>query len=200
MAERERWHIAWVEHPRLPLVLVTDDGGALVYCGFSLETRARFEDLRAHAERHGAELVEESGPGGDAAVEQLGEYLEGRRRRFELGLRPLGTEFQRRAWEALVAIPYGEVRSYGQQAEALGRPGAARAVGHANGQNPISVVIPCHRVLGADGRLTGFGGGIEAKRWLLELERRGITPAWSPRPGPRRPTDGDEAQLELLTP
>lgn len=198
MTDRERWHVTWMEHPQLPLVVVTDGDGALTYLGFSLETRERFEDLRAHAERHGADLVDEPGPGSHAVVEQLGEYLAGRRREFELPLRPLGTEFQRRAWEALVAIPYGQIRSYGQQAEALGSPGAARAVGHANGQNPISIVVPCHRVVGSDGRLTGFGGGIEAKRWLLELERRGVVPSWSPRPGPRRPVDEGGVQLSLV--
>lgn len=198
MVDRERWHATWLDHPQLPLVLVLDEGGALVHLGFSLETRPRFDDLRAHAERHGAELRHEPGPGRDEALGQLRQYLAGRRRDFALPLRLLGTEFQRRAWQALLEIPFGQTRSYGQQAEALGQPGAARAVGHANGQNPVSVVVPCHRVVGADGKLTGFGGGIEAKRWLLELERRGVTPAWSPRPGPRRPVDDDEAQLELV--
>lgn len=203
MGALQSWHVTWMEHPRLPLVLVLDEPGALVYVGFSLETRARFEDLSAHAERHGAVLVDRPGPGSAAATEQLREYLDGRRRDFELTLRPLGTEFQQRAWRALVQIPYGQVRSYGQQAAQLGQPTASRAVGHANGQNPISIVVPCHRVLGADGRLTGFGGGLEVKRWLLELERRGVTPSWSPRPGSRRPAandpthDGDQLGLPL---
>lgn len=197
MSAVESWHVTWMEHPALPLVLVLDEQGALVYVGFSLETRARFEDLSAHAERHGAALVDRPGADREGAMEQLREYLDGRRREFELTLRPLGTEFQQRAWRALVQIPYGQVRSYGQQAAELGQPTASRAVGHANGQNPISIVVPCHRVVGADGRLTGFGGGIEVKRWLLELERRGVTPSWSPRPGPRSPVSNDDDQLGL---
>ncbi len=101
---------------------------------------------------------------------QLGEYLAGRRRTFELPLAPSGTEFQRLCWDALLAIPYGETRSYSAQARAIGRPTAIRAVGRANHDNPIGVIIPCHRVLGADGSLTGYAGGLDMKRTLLELE------------------------------
>lgn len=172
-----------------------DGDQAVVYVGFSLETRERFDDLMGFARRHGAVVEPREQP--TAATEQLGEYLDGQRREFDLSLRLLGTEFQRRAWAALREIPFGEVRSYGQQAARLQQPGASRAVGRANGQNPISVVVPCHRVVGADGKLTGFGGGIEAKRWLLELERRGVTPSWSPEPGPRRPVERDD-QLGLF--
>jgi methylated-DNA-[protein]-cysteine S-methyltransferase len=180
-------------------VVVVDTNDALVYVGFSLETRRRFDDLRAHAARHGAELDDDPRPT-TAATQQLHEYLQGERRVFDLPLRLLGTEFQRSVWAALCEIPYGEIRSYGKQAASLGRgPGAARAVGHANGQNPISVVVPCHRVIGADGQLTGFGGGIEAKRWLLELERRGAPPEWAPRAGPRNPSAVDD-QLGLFGP
>ena len=192
MSLRERWRVTWLRDPKLPLVVVVDTEDALVYVGFSLETRPRFDDLRAHAARHGAELEDDTRPD-TAATQQLREYLAGTRRTFDLPLRPLGTEFQQRVWAALCEIPHGEIRSYGQQAARLGcKPGAARAVGHANGQNPISVVIPCHRVIGANGQLTGFGGGIEAKRWLLELERRGVTPEWAPRPGPRNPAKVDD--------
>lgn len=198
MSLRERWRVTWLRDLRLPLVVVVDTEDALVYVGFSLETRARFDDLRAHAARHGAELEDDPRPE-TAATQQLREYLGGQRRAFDLPLRPLGSAFQQRVWAALCEIPYGEIRSYGQQAASLGRgPGSARAVGHANGQNPISIVVPCHRVIGSDGRLTGFGGGIEAKRWLLELERRGVPPEWSPRPGPRNPgTLGDQLGLFL---
>ncbi|MCA9706216.1 MAG: methylated-DNA--[protein]-cysteine S-methyltransferase, partial [Myxococcales bacterium] len=139
MEPPERWRVAWLQHPQLPLCVVLDGHDALVYVGFSLETRDRFDDLRAFAERHGAALDDEVRPT-TAALEQLREYLHGHRRAFELPLRPLGTEFQQRAWAALREIPYGEIRSYGQQAERLGQPSAARAVGHANGQNPISIV------------------------------------------------------------
>ncbi len=103
-------------------------------------------------------------------VLQLQEYFEGRRQTFELPVSPQGTEFQRAAWQALSAIPFGETRSYAQQAAALGRPTATRAVGAANGRNPLPIVLPCHRVIGTNGALTGFGGGIEVKRWLLAHE------------------------------
>jgi methylated-DNA-[protein]-cysteine S-methyltransferase len=101
---------------------------------------------------------------------QLEEYFTGRRRVFDLPVRLEGTEFQRRAWRMLMEIPYGETRSYGEQAKRIGNPNASRAVGLANGRNPIPIVVPCHRVIGADGSLTGFGGGIERKRWLLAHE------------------------------
>jgi methylated-DNA-[protein]-cysteine S-methyltransferase len=107
----------------------------------------------------------------DEARRQLDQYFAGRRHAFELALAPRGTPFQQLVWQALRAIPYGATRSYGQQAAAIGKPNAARAVGLANGRNPISIVVPCHRVIGANGALTGFGGGIEVKRQLLELER-----------------------------
>jgi len=105
------------------------------------------------------------------ATAQLGEYFAAERRRFDLPLAPRGTEFQLRAWEALRQIPFGEVRTYAEQAAILGRPTAARAVGAANARNPLPIVVPCHRVIGADGTLTGFAGGLDAKRWLLEHER-----------------------------
>ncbi len=105
------------------------------------------------------------------AVEQLESYFAGERREFDLELDLVGTTFQRRVWEALLTIPYGETRSYGQIAEQIGSPGAFRAVGLANGHNPIGIIVPCHRVVGASGSLTGYGGGLERKRILLELER-----------------------------
>ncbi len=101
---------------------------------------------------------------------QLEEYFTGARREFELALAPRGSAFQLRVWEALREIPYGETESYGALAERIGSPGSARAVGAANGQNPIAVVIPCHRVIGASGKLTGYAGGLERKRLLLDIE------------------------------
>jgi methylated-DNA-[protein]-cysteine S-methyltransferase len=106
------------------------------------------------------------------AVEQLEAYFAGERTDFDLELSLTGTEFQRRVWQALLTIPYGETRSYGEIAEQIGASGAARAVGLANGRNPIAIIVPCHRVIGASGRLTGYGGGLERKQSLLELERR----------------------------
>ena len=107
------------------------------------------------------------------AREQLGEYFAGERTDFDLALAPEGTEFQRRVWDGLRAIPYGETRSYAELARAVGRPGAARAVGAANGRNPITVIVPCHRVIGSNGDLAGFSGGVERKRMLLDLEASG---------------------------
>ncbi|PSL05273.1 methylated-DNA-[protein]-cysteine S-methyltransferase [Haloactinopolyspora alba] len=113
------------------------------------------------------------------ARRQLDAYFDGRLRTFDLPLNPAGTPFQRQVWEALRAIPYGEVRSYGEIADAIGRPTASRAAGAANGRNPISVIVPCHRVIGASGALTGYGGGLDRKRALLDLEMsgRGVSPA-----------------------
>jgi methylated-DNA-[protein]-cysteine S-methyltransferase len=101
---------------------------------------------------------------------QLGAYFAGRLRDFDLPLAPRGTPFQRSVWDQLRLIPYGTTTTYGTLARTLGNPGASRAVGLANGRNPISIVVPCHRVIGANGSLTGFGGGMSAKRVLLELE------------------------------
>jgi methylated-DNA-[protein]-cysteine S-methyltransferase len=102
---------------------------------------------------------------------QLGEYFAGTRRSFDVPLSFAGTDFQKRVWAALLAIPFGETRSYGEIADQLGAPGASRAVGAANGRNPISIIAPCHRVVGSNGKLTGFAGGLEAKAFLLDLEQ-----------------------------
>jgi methylated-DNA-[protein]-cysteine S-methyltransferase len=113
----------------------------------------------------------------DRAVSQLREYFSGRRRQFDLPLDFQGTAFQKQVWQALLTIPFGETRSYGQVATQVGRPKASRAVGAANGRNPIPIIAPCHRVIGASGRLTGFGGGLDVKARLLRLE--GIaSPGW----------------------
>ena len=106
------------------------------------------------------------------AVRQLREYFDGERTEFDLRLSLGGTPFQQRVWAKLRDIPFGTTVTYGQLANRIGRPMAARAVGLANGQNPISIIVPCHRVVGSDGGLTGYGGGIERKRYLLDLERR----------------------------
>ena len=112
-----------------------------------------------------------------ATHEQLAEYFAGERRAFDLPLDYRGTHFQQQVWAALLAIPYGETRSYAQIAAAIGRPTACRAVGAANGRNPISIVAPCHRVVGSDGRLTGFAGGLAVKERLLALERTALCQA-----------------------
>ena len=105
------------------------------------------------------------------AVAQLEEHFRGERQHFDLDVELVGTAFQRRVWEALLTIPYGETRSYGEIARQIEAPGAFRAVGLANGHNPIGIIVPCHRVIGANGSLTGYGGGMERKKTLLGLER-----------------------------
>ena len=114
--------------------------------------------------------VEESTPILAEVVRQLTEYFAGDLRTFDLPLEPEGTDFQLSVWKVLRAIPFGQTISYGEQARRLGDANKARAVGSANGRNPLPIVVPCHRVVGADGSLTGFSGGVDAKRWLLEHE------------------------------
>lgn len=116
----------------------------------------------------------ETGPESPLTLEacsQLEAYFAGNRRQFDLPLAPAGTSFQREAWAALQQIPFGETRSYAQQAMQVNRPKAVRAIGAANGANPIAIVIPCHRVIGKNGTLTGYAGGVERKQWLLALEQ-----------------------------
>ena len=170
------WRIDRVPHRAVPLVLALDaDDDAVVFIGLG----GRLHGVVEHARRHGARMEVERRKYTAARV-QLREYLHGERDRFELRTRPMGTTFQRRAWEALEEIGFGQTRSYAAQAESIGVRGGARAVGRANGANPIPIVIPCHRVLGASGSLTGFGGGVDTKRWLLQLEREGRAPTWTP--------------------
>ena len=107
----------------------------------------------------------------DKARRELDAYFAGKLRAFSVKLAPEGTPFQKKVWDALLTIPYGKTRSYGQQAAAIGAPNASRAVGLANGRNPIAIIIPCHRVIGANGSLTGYGGGMERKKLLLDLEQ-----------------------------
>ncbi len=117
-------------------------------------------------------LGERSDKGFDDVVRQLGEYFAAERTAFDLPLRPVGSDFELAVWGQLTQIPYGETRSYGYVAKAVGEPGGAQAVGAANGRNPLAIVVPCHRVIGADGSLVGFGGGLPRKRFLLDLEQR----------------------------
>jgi methylated-DNA-[protein]-cysteine S-methyltransferase len=153
-------HITTVQSPIGELTLASD-GEALT--GLYMADQRHRPELPAADRDDDAVLA--------AAREQLAEYFAGQRHAFDLPLRPAGTPFQRAVWDALREIPYGETAGYGELARRLGRPGAARAVGLANGRNPIAIVVPCHRVIGAAGALTGYGGGLERKRYLLELER-----------------------------
>ena len=150
-----------VPSPIGPLTVVREDG-ALVRLLMNPPTAAEREFLG-----------ERSDDGFEDVVRQLGEYFAGERTAFDLPLRPVGTDFELAVWEQLTRIPYGETRSYGHIAKAVGEPGGAQAVGAANGRNPLAIVVPCHRVIGADGTLVGFGGGLPRKRFLLDLEQRG---------------------------
>jgi methylated-DNA-[protein]-cysteine S-methyltransferase len=143
-------------------LLLLSDGHAL--CGLSMQEGR-------HPLRVRPEWKPDDGPFGEVR-DQLAGYFAGERTTFELPLRLDGSPFQRQVWNALREIPYGTTTSYGEIARRVGRPGAARAVGLANGQNPIAVIVPCHRVIGADGSLTGYGGGLERKQLLLGLEAR----------------------------
>lgn len=157
-------------------LLLTGNGEALT--GLFMDSARRHAAPAADAQRDDAPFCD--------AKTQLGEYFAGKRAMFDLALAPAGTDFQRRVWQALRDIGFGQTESYGALARRIGAPKASRAVGLANGRNPISIIIPCHRVIGADGSLTGYGGGIERKRWLLSHEGHPDDPAV------------DTAQLRLI--
>lgn len=123
----------------------------------------------------------------DTAADQLAEYFAGERTTFDVPLDPEGTPFQQQAWMVLRSIPYGQTMTYGEQAARLGDPNKARAVGAANGRNPLSIIVPCHRVIGASGKLTGFAAGLDAKDWLLRHERGGTLPGLAQDRLQRRP-------------
>jgi methylated-DNA-[protein]-cysteine S-methyltransferase len=159
-----------------PLFCVVDEAGAVVRIEFSQGRDGRnardWPHFLLRLREQGIEVVEDDGTHIAKLRGQLAEYFAGSRQEFDLALLPEGTPFECSVWEQLRRIPFGETRSYGEIAEAIGRPGAARAVGRANGANPIPIVVPCHRVIGSNGSLTGFGGGLEAKSRLLEIEGR----------------------------
>ena len=136
-----------------------------------------YMDRQRHGPAAGSLGMPDPGPSAEAA-RQLEEYFSGERTAFELELALAGTSFQRRVWAELQAIPYGETVSYGELARRIGRPTASRAVGLANGKNPVAIIVPCHRVVGADGSLTGYGGGLDRKRFLIGLEQRVSARAW----------------------
>lgn len=156
-------HYCYLDSPIGPL-LIAGDNDALRAIAFPDKGRRRKPEPGWTASMHGAVA---------AAVAQLREYFAGRRTEFDLPLAPEGTAFQRRVWKCLQSIPYGETISYAELARRTGNPKAARAVGSANGRNQIPIVIPCHRVIAADGTLGGFGGGLTVKQRLLDLESGG---------------------------
>lgn len=156
----ERAHLLY-DSPLGPLILVGADG---VLCG-----------LYFVEHRHGPtpdQLGRRDPSGLGAVVDQLNGYFDGSRTTFDVPVVLAGTPFQQRVWRELQMVSYGETCSYGQLAARLGQRTAGRAVGLANGRNPISIVIPCHRIIGSDGRLTGYGGGLDRKQWLLDFEAR----------------------------
>jgi methylated-DNA-[protein]-cysteine S-methyltransferase len=148
------------QSPIGPLLLMSD---GVHLTGLYMQTSRHSQPLSGWVEDSEAEPLA-------ATVLQLGEYFAGARRSFDLPLRLAGTPFQQRVWQELTEIPFGETWSYGQLARRIGNPNASRAVGLANGRNPISILVPCHRVIGANGTLTGYGGGLERKEWLLAHE------------------------------
>jgi methylated-DNA-[protein]-cysteine S-methyltransferase len=149
------------ESPLGRVMAVADDEGI---------THVDFIDAK-YARRIEPDWIEDPlAPALSDCVRQLGEYYEGKRKTFELPLAPRGTAFQRRVWDEIARVPYGETITYGELARRAGAPGHARAAGAATGRNPVGVVIPCHRIVGADGSLTGYAGGLERKRELLEIE------------------------------
>ncbi len=156
-----------LESPIGPLRIIASDAGIrAVLWPKEPEGRVRLDEPVRPAGEH---------PIARATARQLTEYFAGERTEFDLPLDPTGTEFQQACWSALRRIPYGATAGYAEQAAMIGKPTAARAVGAADGRNPISIIVPCHRVVASDGSLTGFAGGLEIKRWLLdhEAEHRG---------------------------
>lgn len=153
-------HHTVIDSPYGPLTLVADDDGAL--CGLYMVDQRHRPPEENFGTRDDTPFAE--------ATDELQAYFAGELKEFTLQLRLHGTPFQRTVWDQLRRIPYGETRSYGDLADALGNPGASRAVGLANGKNPIGIIVPCHRVVGANGSLTGYGGGLDRKQRLLDFE------------------------------
>jgi methylated-DNA-[protein]-cysteine S-methyltransferase len=153
-----------IDSPVGPLTLVAQDG-AIAGLYMDLQRHRPGQDQLGEPDLRGRQAEPFK-----TAADQLDAYFAGTRTTFTISLAPQGTAFQRRVWAALQEIPYGETESYGQLAERIGSPRAARAVGLANGKNPIGIVIPCHRVVGSNGDLTGYGGGLDRKKVLLDLE------------------------------
>lgn len=162
---------AYVESP-IGRLLLQSDGEALTGVSMDVPDAAAPTEPVDRSPATSAQRWRHDASGGvlPLASRQLDEYFAGTRRDFDLPLRLQGTPFQQRVWAVLTEIPYGVTWSYGQLAKRINNPNASRAVGLANGRNPISILVPCHRVIGADGSLTGYGGGVERKRWLLAHE------------------------------
>lgn len=162
------------------IAIAGDDGICLLEF---LDGRATPSSAESFARRHGAAAKSGTNPHLDRLRSELDAYFRGALRCFESRLDLRGTPFQRSVWTRLAGTPYGATLTYAQLAARAGRPSAVRATGHANGRNPVSILVPCHRVVGTDGELHGYGGGLWRKRWLLELERGGAPPAIPQRRG-----------------
>lgn len=154
-------HLFFYETP-VGILEIEENGSGITKVHFSSEEERN--SLKEKPELKETALIKK-------AAKQLKEYFAGKRKLFELPLEPEGTEFQKKVWDALLKIPYGETRSYGQIAEQIGNKKASRAVGMANNKNPIAIIVPCHRVVGANGSLTGYAGGLNIKDILLNLEK-----------------------------
>ena len=157
-------------------LLLGSFGDRLCLLGFGDKETRRAVDDRIRKKLY-AKFVEQNDEVLEKTRIQVDEYLNGTRKEFDIPLLMVGTDFQRRVWEALMRVPYGATSTYGQLAEDIGSPRAVRAVGNANRANPISIIVPCHRVIGSDGELIGYRGGLSLKKWLLRLEQGG-TRAW----------------------
>jgi AraC family transcriptional regulator of adaptative response/methylated-DNA-[protein]-cysteine methyltransferase len=162
----------WIESPLGPLLAIAGDEG-LELLEF-VDRRALETELRELRRTLGAAIMPGDHPILRRTAQQLGEYFAGTRREFDLPLKQRGSAFQLAAWRALCEIPFAETRSYSEMARRIGSPGAVRAIGRVNGQNQIAIVVPCHRVIRADGSLCGYGGGRWRKQWLLDLEQRSV--------------------------
>lgn len=164
-----------IDSPIGPLTGAVDERGRLVRLDFDVLPGTVVETTPNPAGAKAGDIIALSidlapPPAAARVIAELAEYFAGRRKKFTFPMAPRGTDFQRRVWSELRRIPYGRTMSYSELAARIGHPDAIRAVGRANGANPIAIVVPCHRVIGADGTLTGYGGGLDRKRFLLELE------------------------------
>ncbi|MCL2378998.1 MAG: methylated-DNA--[protein]-cysteine S-methyltransferase [Defluviitaleaceae bacterium] len=155
------------DSPIGPLLVVEEDGHIVEISFMEADTRQKF-----HRAYEPQEQINNA-PAAKSCIKELEAYFAGKLQKFTVPIRLNGTDFRKRVWTALMAIPYGQTISYKELAQNIGQPGAARAVGGANNNNPISIIVPCHRVIGADGALVGYGGGLKNKTFLLELEKRG---------------------------
>jgi methylated-DNA-[protein]-cysteine S-methyltransferase len=168
MTDNARLHSLTIDSPVGPLTILASNAGVRAVL-WPDDDAARIPDLASASDS--AEMPEEVRTVIDDVALQLDEYFSGTRTEFDVPLDPVGTDFQRQAWRALCEIPFGETVSYAEQAERMGDRNKARAVGAANGRNPISIIVPCHRVVGSNGSLTGFAGGVGTKQFLLDHER-----------------------------